>query len=251
MKYISNARRVFALAMLVLGFLHVGGARASISLNATRVVLSEKQQEATLIVRNGGSPVLIQSWLETNSDGDSDDLPFAITPPLARMPPHGQQLLRVLHAGGASTLPGDRESVMWLNVQEVPQASSGVNQLQFAVRQRIKVFFRPAGLPGDAASAPSEVRWTASRAGGKTHLRLTNPTAYHVNFSELRGADGRLFASPGMLAPGQSSDVSLDDVALDALLSFKVVNDYGGADAYRVQLSGQNDALGSATDVSR
>lgn len=228
-----------------------GQAQASIALSGTRMVLQEKQQEASIVVRNGDSPVLIQSWLETNSANDSDDLPFAVTPPVAKMAANGQQLLRVMYAGSGSDLPRGQESVMWLNVQEVPLSTHAENQLQIAVRQRIKVFFRPTGLSGNAAEAPAAVRWSAVRNNRGALLTLSNPSAYHVSFSELSDANGRELPSPGMLAPGQVLELQLGNIAVDATLGFRTINDYGGADAYRVRLSGTNQVSGAAADSKR
>lgn len=125
-------------------------ATASISLSATRVVFDGAHKEANVIVRNGNQEVLVQSWVDA---GDRAQAPFAITPPLARVLPKQEQLLRILYEGQG--LPTDRESVVWLNVQEIPQASTQANTLQLAVRQRIKIFFRPANLPGNALLAPN------------------------------------------------------------------------------------------------
>lgn len=226
-------------------------AQASIALSGTRMVLQERQQEANIVVRNGDSPVLIQSWLETNSANDADDLPFAVTPPMAKMAANGQQLLRVMHAGSGSSLPRDRESVMWLNVQEVPLNTQAENQLQIAIRQRIKVFFRPTGLSGSAADAPVSVRWSAVPNDQGALLTLSNPSAYHVSFSELTDTNGRELPSPGMLAPGQAIELQLGSVAVDATLGFRTINDYGGADAYRVRLSGASPVSGTLADSKR
>lgn len=131
----------------LLGMFLAAPAVAGISLSATRVVFDGAHKEANVTVRNGGQDVLIQSWIDSD-DGLNRTVPFAVTPPLARVVAKQQQLLRILYEG--TGLPQDRESVVWLNVQEIPQASEQANTLQLAVRQRIKVFFRPAGLPGDA-----------------------------------------------------------------------------------------------------
>lgn len=112
---------------------------ASISLSATRVIFDGSRKEANITVRNGGQNVLVQSWIDSDL-AENTSLPFAITPPLARVAANQQQLLRILYEGGG--MPIDKESVVWLNVQEIPQASaSDANILQLAVRQRVKVFF--------------------------------------------------------------------------------------------------------------
>ena len=114
----------------------LGAAQAGITLGGTRVIFPGENKEASIRIRNGDSDVLVQSWLESSSS--TDELPFALSPPLARLNANQQQLLRIMYEGRG--MPSDRESVFWLNVQEIPKKASGQNVLQLAVRQRIKVF---------------------------------------------------------------------------------------------------------------
>mgnify|MGYP001637221068 CR=1 FL=1 len=226
-------------------------AQASISLSGTRLILPEKQQEASIIVRNDNSPILVQSWLETNSENDQADLPFAITPALVKVAPNGQQVMRVLYAGGDQGLPKDRETVLWLNVQEIPQQTPGENQLQIAIRQRIKLFFRPDGLPGSAEQAPASLQWSVVNQQGTPMLEIHNPSAYHVSMSTLQAANGQPMQDPGMIAPGQTQHLPLGRAAAQDTLKFRAISDYGSADAYEVRLKGETKvqprALGTDT----
>lgn len=216
-----------------------GQAQASISLSGTRLILPEKQQEASIVVRNDNSSILVQSWLETNTDHDTDELPFAITPALVKVAPNGQQVMRVLYAGGDQGLPRDRETVLWLNIQEIPQQGPGDNQLQIAIRQRIKLFFRPDGLPGSAEQAPAQLQWSVVNREGAPMLEVHNPSAYHVSMSTLRTAKGQEMEDPGMIAPGQTRLLSLGRSGAQDTLQFRAISDYGSADPYEVRLNGQ------------
>ncbi|BFO04349.1 Chaperone protein fimC precursor [Pseudomonas putida] len=222
----------------LLGMLLAPPAMAGISLSATRVVFDGAHKEANVTVRNGGQDVLIQSWIDSDDD-QHHTVPFAVTPPLARVMAKQQQLLRILYEG--TGLPQDRESVVWLNVQEIPQASEKANTLQLAVRQRIKVFFRPAGLPGDALQAPTELGWRLTREGASTVLSVTNPSLYHVSMADLTvTANGQrtLAADSAMIAPGQTRTFALAKVLADAPanLSFRSINDYGAQSEYHAAL---------------
>ena len=226
-------------------------AQASISLSATRVIVLEKKQEASISVRNSGTPVLVQAWLESNTANATDDLPFAVTPPLAKVAAPGQQLMRVLYAGN-SGLPRDRESAMWLNVQEIPQSIGGENQLQIALRQRIKVFFRPTGIVGAVADAPGSLRWTLVQdAGGKQALKITNPSMYHVSFAYLGIAGGKELPSPAMIAPGETRLHSVDGVGPNTSITVKIINDFGGVDAFDVQPSEESARPSSAVKADQ
>ena len=216
----------------------VGGVQAGIVLNTTRVIYHGADKEASFGVLNSGSAeILLQTWLESGAaESDQARPPFVVTPPLTRMPGNGRQLLRLIYAGAG--LPADRESVFWLNVQEIPQTAAE-NTLQIAVRQRIKVFFRPQGLKEDAQDAPQALQW---RLSGNDALLVENPGPYHVSMigiaarqgdTELGREDAR------MIAPGETVRLALNRKAGNAplTLSFNSINDFGGQVAYRATLT--------------
>lgn len=226
--------KIMALAAL----LAYGQAQASIALSGTRMVLSERHNEASITVRNDDAPVLVQSWLETNSENDEAELPFAITPALAQVAPNGQQILRILYAGGDQDLPRDRETVLWLNVQEIPLQAPGENQLQIAVRQRIKVFFRPEGLQGSAEQAPTALQWHLDTQASRAVLSLHNPSAYHVSMPALETQRGDVLNAPGMIAPGETVALEFRRLDRNETLHFRAINDYGSAHLYELKLDG-------------
>lgn len=214
-------------------------ANAGISLSATRLIFDGSHKEASINVRNNGDDLLIQSWIESD-DPNSNSVPFAITPPLARIIDNQQQLLRVIYEGGG--MPGDKESVVWLNVQEIPQASNIKNTLQLAVRQRIKVFFRPPGLAAKAYLAPTQLLWSLVENDGKSLLHVSNPTPFHVSIAELTLKSGSNLERPfdsTMIAPGQQKHFSISKLnsSHPIEMEFLSINDYGAQDRYSASLS--------------
>ena len=233
----------------LLGLLMVNQAAAGISLSSTRLVFDGKHKEAGITVRNSGEDVLIQSWVDTNSS-DATSVPFAVTPPLVRVSNDEQQLLRVIYEG--TGMPTDRESVAWLNVQEIPQASKTQNTLQLAVRQRIKVFFRPAGLKAEAYLAPAALEWRLVERAGNSLLVVNNPGLYHVSIAEITLTSGALSEQPFdslMIAPGEQKEFPLKHFTPGQVpnLAFRSINDYGAQDRYSAQLSNSADVQASAT----
>ena len=222
---------------------------ASISLSATRVIFDGSRKEANITVRNGGQNVLVQSWIDSDQT-EHVELPFAITPPLARVVANQQQLLRILYEG--SGMPLDKESVVWLNVQEIPQTSAAdINVLQLAVRQRVKVFFRPANLPGEAAQAPAQLKWALKKDAGQTLLNVNNPSSYHVSLADLKVGDtdkSELMIGATMIAPGEQKEFTLKHFTpgQSPNLLFRSINDYGAQDRYSAQLSNSADVQASA-----
>jgi P pilus assembly chaperone PapD len=221
----------------LLGMLVAAQATASISLSATRVVFEGANKEANVTVRNGNQEVLVQSWVD-GGDSALAHAPFAITPPLARVLPKQEQLLRILYQGQG--LPTDRESMVWLNVQEIPQASSQANTLQLAVRQRIKIFFRPANLPGNALLAPEQLVWQLTPHAGKAQLTVNNPSLYHVSMADIELKTGKqttFTADSTMIAPGAQKVFTLTQAQGPVTLTFKNINDYGAQHEYSVLLN--------------
>lgn len=223
---------------------------ASISLSATRVVFDGARKEANVTVRNGGQNVLVQSWIDSDQK-DNKSLPFAITPPLARVLANQQQLLRILYEGAG--MPLDKESVVWLNVQEIPQSgATDVNTLQLAVRQRIKVFFRPENLPGEAAQAPAQLKWRLQKEAGRTQLKVNNPAVYHVSLADLKLGlveKAELVVGSTMIAPGEELIFNLKAVPSSPALRFSIINDYGALQNFEAMLTDREQSWATATAV--
>jgi chaperone protein EcpD len=239
-------RSSLSLCVGLLGLFAVNQAMAGISLSSTRLIFDGKHKEAGITVRNSGADVLIQSWVDT--DNGEASVPFAVTPPLVRVSDGEQQILRVIYEG--TGMPGDRESVVWLNVQEIPQSVKTANTLQLAVRQRIKVFFRPAGLTNTAYQAPTELIWRLTERAGKSVLVVSNPGLYHVSIADITVQSGATREHPFdsmMIAPGEQKEFALKQLhpASSAHLSFSSINDYGARDRYVAQLSSSAEVSAS------
>jgi len=239
-------RPFLSLCVGLLSLFAVNQAMAGISLSSTRLIFDGKHKEAGITVRNSGADVLIQSWVDT--DNDEASVPFAVTPPLVRVSDGEQQILRVIYEG--TGMPKDRESVVWLNVQEIPQSAKTANTLQLAVRQRIKLFFRPAGLKNNAYQAPAELTWRLNERAGKTILELKNPGLYHVSIADITVQSGNISEHPFdsmMIAPGEQKEFALKHLqaASSPRLSFSSINDYGARDRYAAQLSSSAEVRAS------
>lgn len=240
---------------LVLLMVSMAQAQAAVSLAGTRLVFPGAFSEVAIEVSNRTErEVLLQAWL--GMPGDDDDplsaqprleLPFVVTPALAHLPAEGRQVLRMLYHGVG--MPVERESLLHLYVLEVPQRSEVGPQLNIAVRQRINVFYRPAGLPGDPAEAASALHWSLNRAApGGRRLQVSNPTAFHVALQAL-SLDGRVLHDHLLLAPGERFEWPINAGPLRRLL-FKALTDYGGQRAYCAPVTGQGPFTARLLDTS-
>ncbi|KAA0983002.1 molecular chaperone [Pseudomonas sp. ANT_J12] len=240
----------FKALFCLLPFVVLSNAQAGISLGATRIIFEAKNKEENITVRNESEkPILLQSWLDNGKEGDGA-VPFAVTPPLTKMAANGQQLLRVLYKGAG--LPQDRESVVWLSVQEIPASVEGKNTLQIAVRQKIKVFYRPANLTGEAKDAAGSLQWQLEDGGKR--LSVHNPSAYHVSMVQLLGempAFSNLVAERFMVAPGERKtfEVNNGGFKVGAEFSFRSINDWGGQETYRTKLQAASSSTATRVDA--
>ncbi|MPS76524.1 MAG: molecular chaperone [Achromobacter sp.] len=178
-------------------------AHADLVVTGTRFIYPAGQKVLTLRTGNAGQrPILVQSWLDAG-DADADparvSVPFLLTPPVFRLDPAGRTNLLLSHTG--EPMPQDRESVFWINFLEVPARDPAqANLLQLAYRLRMKVLFRPPGLPGTAEDAIGKVAWTYLPA--ENEIEAHNATPYVVSLAslELERASGAA-GKPGSLRP--------------------------------------------------
>lgn len=224
----------FTTLLSVLSVLACQTATAAVVLEGTRIIHDAgKGRDATLkSVNSGEHAALVQAWIDT---GDShmrpEDvrIPLRITPSVPRLlQPQESQAWRITYAPRPSDepLPQDRESLFYFNLLDIPPKptnAQGGNLLQFAVRSRIKLFHRPAGLQGNAADAPAQLVW---RQGDRV-LEVFNPTAYHVTLSSVMVGDG-LHLDADMVAPTGQITVPLPQGhAAPATVRFTWLDDYG------------------------
>jgi len=216
-------------------------AHASVVIAGTRVIYHATDREVTIRLSNEGkSPALTQAWIDNGdprATPSAVEVPFTVTPPVARIDPGKGQTLRIIYT--AEPLPQDKESVFWLNVLEVPPKPAAdeadANRLQLAFRSRIKLFFRPAGLSGSADEAPARIAWRVVQASATPALEASNPGPYHVSFASLDltgGGKAAKFDVGGMVGPGEVKVFPLTGEVgqgVDLKVHYRAINDYGGA----------------------
>jgi chaperone protein EcpD len=229
---------VVAASVLACGAMLPVAAQASVVIAGTRIVYHATDSEVTLKLSNvGNSPALTEVWLDKGDpkvDPAKLDLPFVLTPPLARIDPDKSQTIRIAYTGEA--LPQDRETLFWFNLLEVPTkpaaSEAGANYVQLAFRSRLKFFFRPAGLPGSADAAPDKLTWRNGTDNDKPALLVSNPTPYYVTIIEAHvgeGSNAPKFDEGSMVAPGGQIALQVSAAAgAGGKVSFTTLNDFGG-----------------------
>lgn len=229
--------RFVSLALLAAGCM--SAAQGALQVMGTRVVYRGADRDVSVRVNNtGNSPRLLQAWVDSGNERDraeTSTAPFLVTPPVSRVEPGKGQALR-LRFTGSNPLPQDRESVFWLNVVEIPPRpeaddGEGSSFLQFAVRTRIKIFYRPATLKGDPVAAADQLAWRLVKQDGKPALECVNDTDYNVSFADVRlkdAPDKPNDATGGGMCPAKGrTSFALEGGTDSGRLTFRSIDDYG------------------------
>ena len=164
----------------------------------------------------------MQSWVDSGGKNLAK-APFLITPPLFRLDAKEDNVLRVVRTGG--NLPEDKESLYWLNIKAIPSSKqvAGVNTLQIAIKTRIKLIYRPAGLK---SQQPQELSHQLTWRRNGNQLQVTNPTSYVINFNDIN-VGGKKLEEASWVAPGAVAAFSLPPGISGNQIQFSVINDYG------------------------
>lgn len=220
------------LPLLLLSGLLATPSYGAVSLDRTRVIYPGDAKSISLTIRNNNKtvPYLAQAWLE-DTEGSKIHSPFTVLPPIQRLEPDMESLIKIQALPALAQLPQDKESLFYFSVREVPPRSDQPNTLQLAMQTRVKLLYRPAPLVVDSASqaARGPEQMTLQAVDGK--YQLTNPTPYFVTLvaaardTKSTGVD--TFESV-MLSPGSRHTLPIGPAELGQQPVFTYVDDYGG-----------------------
>jgi chaperone protein EcpD len=205
---------------------------AGIVITGTRVIYPSNQDFVTVQVNNiGKTDSLVQSWVDTEDDmislSDPSAATFLVTPPISKIEVNKGYSLRIIFTNKYN-LKQDRETLFWLNVLEVPEKPKDKkNYLQFAVRSKLKLFYRPESLNISQEDAFKQVE--LNLAGD--YAVLNNPTPYYINLGSRNiylksGVEKKInlnYISPFSMK--EFKDIKSTDIQR---VDMSFINDYGG-----------------------
>ncbi|ENZ7914522.1 molecular chaperone [Klebsiella aerogenes] len=228
LQILCSVRLWIVVSLSVISFV-APSAIASVTLLGNRVIYhANTRGKALQFTNNDDTPVLMQIWLDINnpkSTPENSDAPFIVSPGIFRINPHHGQMVRLSFVG--KPLPSDRETVFYLNFLQIPaisQSDSDKNRLLLLVTNRLKVFYRPAGLTGDANHVIDKL---SLRQNGNT-LLATNPTGYYTSISRataLSNKEHSTIPQADMIPPFSQASWPVSGYIRQVTLS--VINDYG------------------------
>jgi fimbrial chaperone protein len=197
----EKIRGVCLAGALLVAALFSRNASASIVLNGTRIIYDAKASAQSVQMSNrGAGPSVVQVWGDqgdATSSPQTAQVPFTMVPAVFRLAPDAGQVVRVVFTQ-TEDLPQDRESVFYVNTLQIPstpETEAGQGKVLLVQRNRLKLFYRPTGLPGRADDAAQQLQFSlvANASGQRCEVAVRNPSAYHVSVIDgaLVGAGGK------------------------------------------------------------
>lgn len=230
------------LVLLCLAGIHCLQADAGILVGRTRLIMEEGQQERSLTLANTNDyPVIVQTWVDNGEGSNAPDAVVSAMMPLPgafRLQPDEIRHLRVLYTN--DPLPGDRESVFWLNLYEIPllHADPDTEQarLLVGINTQIKIFYRPKNLPSSSGDVGRQLAFRLEKTADGWVLVCRNGSPYFASFAALDVTigDRRIEAAqaPDMMTPPMSErryplSSLVPDVAAGGEAGYILIDDSG------------------------
>ena len=219
----------------------------SVVIVGTRVIYPSDARDVNIQMSNeSDTPALVQVWIDAGDAKASPEeakAPFILSPPLARIEPHKKQIVRLIYIGKGED--SSKETLFYFNALEIPpEPKETQNYLQFALRSRLKLLYRPVGLPGNAVGAPRDVQWSVERGDTGWLLKASNPSPFVVSLVNVHPVEGGKEVGPGWLGtlmPGGSETWPLPAAFGEpkdvSEVRYGAINDYGGLDSGSSPLS--------------
>lgn len=240
-RYYPGAKALLVIFTLMVLTLLSHHAHASVTMVGTRIIYNGGSNSTDIHLTNKTAlPYVVTTWFDAGNMDDgpakSANIPFVVTPPVSRVQANSGQILRLVYTG-AKPLPQDRESVFYFNFLQLPPANVGADQngevpansLTIALRNRVKLFYRPKGMEGNPKEMLKHLK--VSRAGNGTTIKVENDQPYHVTVTGLLLTNTRhgLPQSGEMIAPFTSKNYTFPKAKSSDMKSVRItlINDLG------------------------
>lgn len=209
-------------------------AMAAFVLNGTRFIYEEGKKNTSFEVTNQAAETFGgQVWVDNTTQGS--DVYMVPTPPFFKVASKEKQIIRIMKTD--SSLPTDRESLFWLNVQEIPPKPKEVegSQLAVAVNTKVKLIYRPKSLIDGRKDAEKALQVVS--IGGESVLKNPTPYYFAVTRVKVNGQDVKLSekVQAEISRLGPKSEVALSRILPSGSITVSAVNDWGGEATYTLK----------------
>ena len=210
---------------------------AGIAVTNTRIIYPANAKSVNVQLNNLlDKPALAQVWIDSGNPSEvpaAKDNPFLVSPPVSRLNAQANQIVRIMFKPNMQ-MAQDRESLYWFNLLDVPPLSKSEeskNVLQFSIRSRLKLFYRPENLSMSQAQAFKSLTFKQNTA--KKSIEIENPSPYYITFNRLDFKTNQnetvSYTADLMVAPLSKKEVEFDRFKTPMInVNYEVINDLGG-----------------------
>ncbi len=213
------------IALLLAGTL-INVSFAQLSFDRSRVIFDAgKKSSQSVVVTNSNAeaPYLANAWIE-NDRGEKIVSPLVALPILQRINPKQDKQIKISFMGSDAELAKDRETMLFMNVLGVPpKDDDGTNKISIVIQSKMKLFYRPKGLPTYEHNGWFE-EVMAKKAGNS--ITLENPTPYYTVIYALTDSRNRTIEKEINLKPFSSETVNIQ---VGNKFTMMLIDDYGGS----------------------
>ena len=190
---------------------------AAFILNGTRFIYDEGRKNISFEISNESKETYGgQVWID-NVLIPKEDVAFVPMPSFFKVEGGQTQVVRIMKI--TDKLPKDKESIFWLNVQEIPPVNKDQNNVMVvAVNTQVKLLYRPTTIIKGRENAESKM---TLKKEGSSYV-LNNPTPYYFAITELK-VNGKTITL---------SDIKL---TLSSKVIIEAIDDYGAVNKYEVK----------------
>lgn len=207
---------------------------AAFILNGTRFIYEEGKKNISIEVKNNAKDTYGgQVWID-NYAADNTDVFMVPSPPFFKLDAGQKQILRLMNVN--ASLPKDRESLFYVNVQEIPPKPKQVDGsiIAIAMNIRTKIIYRPKNCIKGRKNAENQL--LKEYKDGKLYIK--NPTPYYFAITTLKIND-KTVSIPKSKHSLMSTFPPFSEVDTGLKQTGKVLvgalNDWGGEQFYEVQ----------------
>ena len=215
-------------------------AYSAVTLDRTRIVFNGSNSSVSIAIQNKNQdiPFLAQAWLE-NAIHEKVKSPFMVIPPIQRLEPTQSSQIRIeVLEKKIDALPQDRESLFYFNLRELPPKSDKPNILQFALQNKLKLFYRPTPIvmsSNEILKNPWQEKLEIIKKDNKAIAK--NPTPYFTTILSVQSqnANQSLVPKSLMIAPFSEAELSINAQDLGEFPTLTYINDLGGTPKIKYQ----------------
>lgn len=218
-------------------------ANAAFVLNSTRYIYDEDMSSISVDIKNE-SDDNYGGYISIEKDGiidekvNSNSVLVVPSPPVFKVSKNSRQKVK-LKIINQDRLPSDRESLFWINVQEIPIYENEIenNSLSLAMNVKVKLIYRPKQLEKNRISAESHVRFVHEDG----QVKLVNNTPYifaitnvSIDGVEIKKLSQDTLNSLSKFMPYSEVTIAKKIFTPPSTIAFTAIDDWGSFIDYEI-----------------